>query len=209
MNEQIEQLRAIYLRNCQKKGCDIAGHLPFIYELATELKPEVIVHAGIRDGTSDSAFALAAVEQDSYLVDIDINEVSDPGLIEVRNTVDKWTFHQGRTDDPEIVKKVSVHDRKVDIFFTDTSHNYPDTKFELGTYTRFLSEKGIIMIHDMDPWNLFPDQTRAVNEFLADHPEFSVKVQKGNNGMAVLYRAEAHLCGVICDRDTGIGTHTR
>lgn len=208
MKEQIQKLKAIYDKNCAKSRCDIAGHLPLIYELATELKPRVIVHAGIRGGSSDSAFALAAVEQDIHLVDIDINDVSDRGLIEVRNTVDKWVFHHGRTDSQDIVNEVSKHSGQVDIFFTDTSHNYPDTKFELENYTKFLSNRGIIMIHDMDPWNHYPDQSRAVDEFLVDNPEFQVKVQKGNNGMAVLYRDEAHLYGVVCDRDTGIGTHT-
>lgn len=208
MENQINKVKAIYDRNCAKRRCDIAGHLPLIYELATELQPRVIVHAGIRGGSSDSAFALAALEQDIHLVDIDVNDVSDAGLIEVRDTVDKWVFHKGRTDNQDIVNAVSEHNGQVDIFFTDTSHNYPDTKFELENYTKFLSDRGIIMIHDMDPWKHYPDQAKAVDEFLEANPEFQVKVQKGNNGMAVLYRDEAHLCGVVCDKDTGIGTHT-
>lgn len=208
MENKIDKVKAIYDKNCSKSLCDIAGHLPLIYELATKLHPRVIVHAGIRGGSSDSAFALAALEQDIHLVDIDINDVSDANLIEVRNTVEKWVFHHGRTDNPDIVNAVSIHNGQVDIFFTDTSHNYEDTKFELENYTKFLSDRGIIMIHDMDPWTHYPDQAKAVDQFLEANPEFQVKVQKGNNGMAVLYRDESHLCGVVCDKDTGIGTHT-
>lgn len=208
MKEQITKVKAIYDRNCAKRRCDIAGHLPLIYELATKLKPRVIVQAGIRGGSSDSAFALASLEQNIHLVDIDINDVQDRELIKVRETVDKWVFYHGRTDSQDIVNAVSTYEGQIDIFFTDTSHNYADTKFELENYSKFLSDKGIIMIHDMDPWEHYPDQSRAVDEFLADNPQFQVKVQKGNNGMAVLYRDESHLCGVVCDKDTGIGTHT-
>ena len=208
MENSIQQLQEIYQEKCSAKGCDIAGHLPLLYELATTLKPRVVVHAGIRGGSSDSAFALAALEQNFTLIDIDINDVSHSGLIEVRESVDNWFFLHGRTDNEDIVNKVSEYSGKVDIFFTDTSHDYPDTKFELENYSKFLSDKGIILIHDMDPWNHYPQQSKAVDEFLSNNSEFKVKVQKGNNGMAVLYRDETHLGGVVCDKDTGIGTHT-
>lgn len=208
MENHINELKRIYELKRDKKGSDIAGHLPLLYELASTLKPRVIIHAGIRDGNSGSAFALATLENDLTLIDIDPTELRDKELVTVRNQVPNWIFLQGRTDKPEIVEELRKRKGKVDIFFTDTSHNYEDTRFELFTYKEFLSDTAIILIHDMDPWGRYEDQCRAVQEFLDDNPEFKYTCQTGNNGMGVLYRDEAHLGGVVCDNDLGIGTHT-
>ena len=64
-------------------------------------------------------------------------------------------------------------------------------------------------MHDMDPWAHFADQAKATDEWLAACSDWKVKLQKGNNGMAVFYRDEAHLCGVVCDNELPIGTHTK
>ena len=204
----LEKLKAVYDLNSTRSGSDIGGHLPLIYELTKAIKPRVIIQAGIRDGNSDCAFALAAIEDGATLVDIDINDVGNGVLTDVRDLEDNWTFLKGRTDSPEIVEEVQQYKGKVDIFFTDTSHNYKDTIFELNEYSKLLSPNGIIMIHDMDPWDQYPEQTRAVDEFLANNKKYKVKVQTGNNGMAVLYRLKKDLCDVKCDSDLGIGTHT-
>lgn len=204
----LEIIKEIYNTNCNRSNSDIAGHLPLLYEMCVAKKPKVVIQAGIRGGDSDSAFALAAIEQGFILEDVDIQEVGNDSIKTVREQTENWNFTKTRTDDSTYVDYLQQYKGKVDIFFTDTSHNYPDTKFELDNYSKLLSDTGIIMIHDMDPWTHFPDQSRAVDEFLVDNPEFKVKVQLGNNGMATLYRKKSHLNGVVCDNDTGIGTHT-
>jgi len=204
----LEKITNIYNEKKERLGSDIAGHLPFLYQITKATKPEVIIQAGIRDGNSDSAFAKAALELGATLVDIDMNDVQDGVIKDIRQQEDNWHFHLGRTDKQEIVDAVQQYRGKVGIFFTDTSHNYSDTKFELDTYSKLLSPEGIILIHDMDPWNQYPEQTRAVEDFLEKNTKWKYKVQKGNNGMATLYRLKKHLCNVKCDVDLGIGTHT-
>lgn len=208
MEKYIDELKQIYKEKCKKKGSDIAGHLPLLYELSTTIKPRVLIHAGIRDGNSGSAFALSALENNFTLIDIDPNELKDSKMVTIRNQVPNWIMLRGRTDKPDIVEELRKYKGKVDIFFTDTSHNYEDTRFELFTYKEFFSDTAIILIHDMDPWGRYADQCRAVQEFLDDNPEFKYTCQTGNNGMGVLYRDKSHLCGVVCDNDLGIGTHT-
>ena len=67
---------------------------------------------------------------------------------------------------------------------------------------------GVIITHDMDPWECFPEQSKAVDDWLANNPEWKHKTQKGNNGMTIFYRDESHLCGVKCDVDLKMGRLT-
>jgi len=208
----LETLQGLFEEKKNRSGSDIAGHLPLLLELVEAIKPKIIVHAGIRDGHSGAAFALGAFKVGSALVDVDIADYQNLGdskynFQEIREQLPFWTFKKGTTE--EVFPDLGGLVGKVDIFFTDTSHNYEDTKFEFDNYVTLLTPTGIIVTHDMDPWNQWPDQTRAIEEWLSNNPEWKYKVQKGNNGMAVFYRDETHLCGVICDNELPIGTHTK
>jgi len=207
----LETLQGLFEEKKNRSGSDIAGHLPLLLELVEAKKPKVIIHAGIRDGHSGAAFALGAYKVGATLVDVDMNDYqnlddSKYNFQELREKLSFWSFNQGSTE--EVFPKLINLKGQVDIFFTDTSHNYKDTKFELWNYMQLLSPTGIIMMHDMDPWEHFADQAKATDEWLAACSDWKVKLQKGNNGMAVFYRDEAHLCGVVCDNQLPIGTHT-
>ena len=207
----LETLEDLFNEKKNRSRSDIAGHLPYLLELVEAIKPKVIVHAGIRDGHSGAAFALGAYKVGAELVDVDVadyqNVESKHNFQELREKCSFWAFKQGTTE--AIFPQLSELLGKVDIFFTDTSHNYEDTKFELWNYMQLLSPTGIIIMHDMDPWAHFADQAKATDEWLAACSDWKVKLQKGNNGMAVFYRDEAHLCGVVCDNELPIGTHTK
>lgn len=207
----LETLQDLFEEKKNRSGSDIAGHIPFLLELVEAIKPKIIIHAGIRDGHSGAAFALGAYKVGATLIDIDMEDyqnLSDSkyNFQELRSKLPFWSFNQGTTK--EVFPKLNSLTGQVDIFFTDTSHNYDDTKFELWNYMQLLSPTGIIIMHDMDPWAHFPDQARATDEWLAACLDWKFKVQKGNNGMAIFYRDESHLCGVICDNQLPIGTHT-
>lgn len=208
----LETLQGLFEEKKNRSGSDIAGHLPLLLELVEAKKPRIILHAGIRDGHSGSAFALGAHKVGATLIDIDVEDYQNLGdskynFQELRNQLPFWSFKQGTTEN--VYPSLSNLMGQVDIFFTDTSHNYHDTKFELWNYMNLLSPTGIILMHDMDPWGHFAEQAKATDEWLENHPEWEVKLQKGNNGMAVFYRDEDHLCGVVCDNQLPIGTHTK
>jgi predicted O-methyltransferase YrrM len=209
----LETLQGLFEEKKNRIGSDIAGHLPYLLELVEAIKPKIIVHAGIRDGHSGAAFALGAFKVGSALVDIDMSDyqnLSDSkyNFQEIREQLPFWTFKKGTTE--AVFPDLDGLTGKVDIFFTDTSHNYADTKFEFDNYATLLSPTGVILTHDTDPWlGLWPDQTRAIEEWLLSNPEWKHKTQKGNNGMTVFYRDETHLCGVVCDNELSIGTHTK
>ena len=206
----IEILEGLYAEKCASKGSDIAGHLPHLRNLVETIKPKLIIHAGIREGNSGIALGIGAYNVNAKMIDIDLNDYinyeSAYDLIDIRNQISNWAFIQGSTE--QVFPQLAEYSGDVDIFFTDTSHNYEDTKFEFKNYATLLSPTGIILTHDMDPWNHWADQARAVDEWLVANPEWKHQTQKGNNGMTIFYRDEAHLCGVKCDVDLKMGRLT-
>ena len=133
----LETLQGLFEEKKNRSGSDIAGHLPLLLELVETIKPKVIIHAGIRDGHSGSAFALGAFKVGAALIDVDMEDyqnLSDSkyNFQELRSKLPFWSFQKGSTE--EVFPKLSNLAGKVDIFFTDTSHNYEDTKFELWNY---------------------------------------------------------------------------
>ena len=147
----LEILEDLFNEKKNRSGSDIAGHLPYLLELVEAIKPKVIVHAGIRDGHSGAAFALGAYKVGAELVDVDMadyqNVVSKYNFQELREKCSFWAFKQGTTE--AVFPQLSELLGKVDIFFTDTSHNYEDTKFEFDNYATLLTPTGVIITHDM------------------------------------------------------------
>ena len=203
LETKIDLLRTIYNVKRSNIYSDIAGHLPLLYKLAQTIKPRVIIHSGVRDGNSCSAFALAQLENGGKLIDIDVLKNSDGDLRKIRDNTENWEMNINNVQDKDLLIKLQDYKGLVDIWFSDTCHSYNGTKFELEEYTKLLSSKGIILIHDMDPWNSYEGQTKAIEQWMEKNSEWKVKIQKGHNGMAVFYRNEKHLCGVKCDSNVG------
>ena len=184
---------------------DIAGHVPLIYKLASKIKPRVIIQNGVRNGNSGISLAIAQLENNNLLVDIDLVDLMDGDMREIRNTVpDNWINFIGNVQSTDILAELQEYKGKVDLFFSDTSHNYEDTIFELEHYMPLLSPTGIMLMHDMDPWNRYKGQAKALDEYFSKRPEWNWCVQTGNNGIGIFYRDEEHLHGIKCNNDIGI-----
>tara|TARA_Y100001963_G_scaffold159405_1_gene262941 strand:+ start:6034 stop:7473 length:1440 start_codon:yes stop_codon:yes gene_type:complete len=184
---------------------DIAGHIPLIYKLASKIKPRVIIQNGVRNGNSGISLAIAQLENNNLLVDIDLIDLMDDDMREIRNTVsNNWINFIGNVQSTDILAELQEHKGKVDLFFSDTSHNYEDTLFELEHYMPLLSPTGIMLMHDLDPWNRYKGQARALDEYFTKHPEWNWCVQTGNCGLGIFYRDKKHLGGVQCNNDVGV-----
>lgn len=201
----IKKLKAIYNNKLALTSGDIAGHLPLFQELTEKIKPQVVIHNGVRDGNSSCAFVIKVLEAGGKQIDIDLTENQDVDQVRIRKELnsDQWEHWVTDVKSIDVINKLQEYKGKVDIFFSDTSHNYQDTLFELIHYTPLLSDKGIMIIHDMDPWDQYPEQSRAIEEWMKDYPQWKAKVQKGCSGIGIFYRDEEHLHGIKCDSDVG------
>jgi predicted O-methyltransferase YrrM len=74
-----------------------------------------------------------------------------------------WTFVQGNA----LNLLPPVFPQELDLVFIDTFHLYSQTKRELTHFEPYLASRSWIVLHDAVT---FPGVSRAVKEFLEEHP---------------------------------------
>jgi predicted O-methyltransferase YrrM len=131
-----------------------SGHRQFAEWLVSYMKPEVIVDLGVDHGYSSFSFALPRVGHvygiDNFVGD-DFIGTEDLGLKynfvmmkrEKLHLQDNLTFIKG--DFNEVAE---TWDKKIDILHIDGSHHYEDVKKDFETWSKFLSDDGVILLHD-------------------------------------------------------------
>jgi len=163
---------------------DLASAVLLLYNKVLELKAKLVLELGVRSGISTRAFLLALKETNGKLISIDIKDY--PGTRETikRMNLDKyWTFIVA--DDREYYKEL---DKKFDIIFIDTSHEYKHTLFEIEKYSRFLKPRGVLLLHDTRAKD-YPGVKKAILTFLEKHPEWEFKELGSVHGLGQLQRA--------------------
>jgi predicted O-methyltransferase YrrM len=82
------------------------------------------------------------------------------GWIIPKSLKGKWELLLGRTSDrlSELLCKVGP----VDVFFHDSEHSYENMYWEFRTLWPSLRKGGILMAHNIDVNNAFPDFERSV-----------------------------------------------
>ena len=89
----------------------------------------------------------------TYLVDA-CNGIGGPNDLENESSFFRSTFY------PRLIKATSVdayhdffirQDIKIDLLWIDGDHSYEGVKTDFDLYSKILSDKGVIIIHDTDP----------------------------------------------------------
>ena len=75
----------------------------------------------------------------------------------------KLVLISGNSDEKKIISTVEKF-QPFDLIFIDGSHEYKDVKNDLTVYSKFLSENGILAVHDLHN-NDYPGVSKAWNEF--------------------------------------------
>ena len=131
-----------------------SGHRQFAEWLVSYMKPEVIVDLGVDHGYSSFSFALPRVGHvygiDNFVGD-DFIGTEDLGLKydfvmmkrEKLHLQDNLTFIKG--DFNEVAQ---TWDKKIDILHIDGSHHYEDVKKDFETWSKFVNDDGVILLHD-------------------------------------------------------------
>lgn len=129
------------------------GHRGFAEWLVTYLQPKVVVDLGVDLGFSTFSFAMPRI---GHVYGIDTFEGDDfTGKTDGSNynyvlskreklfMNDNVTFIKGYFDDV-----AKTWDKKIDILHIDGSHHYEDVKRDFETWSKFLSDDGVILLHD-------------------------------------------------------------
>ncbi len=148
----------------------------------------VIIELGVRTGVS-SAIWLAGIEkaERGRLWSVDIDEPSGSYVHQIIGHP-AWTFHRGNDLDLAVLAPEDA-----DILFVDTSHAYEHTLAELRLFTPKLQSEGVVFLHDSnvedvgagdEPWSV----RRAIDTFIAEHPEWTVEHSADRFGLALMVR---------------------
>jgi predicted O-methyltransferase YrrM len=172
-------------------GTDISDHLAFLKQITIDKDAKIVMEIGVRGGESTIAFLTGLEKTGGFMYSCDLNPPSFP----VNSLYGKTPWDHFAGGDRNYVgysEQLGIRGR-VDLLHIDTSHNYEDTKFELENFVPYLNETGVLLMHDVDPESMYPDQMRAIHEWCANNPQWHYTYRAGNNGMAVIYRDETHL----------------
>lgn len=154
LKERTDAIDKLFLTNLNDTPATAwTGHRQFAEWLVKFVNPKVIVDLGVDYGYSTFSFAIPRIGHvygiDNFSGD-DFVGTHIPGKYEYvmmkrekLHLKDNVTIIQG--DFNEIAK---TWDKPIDILHIDGSHHYDDVKRDFETWIKFLSDDGVILLHD-------------------------------------------------------------
>ena len=142
-----------------------------LYTIVRALKPKTIVETGVSNGVS-SRCILEALKRNEYgtLYSIDLPiEISlavihpnkEIGWVVPNRLKQRWKLIFG--DSKVLLSKVLSEHSEIDIFLHDSYHTYDFMTFEFKLAWKYLSDKGILLSHDINVNDAFEDFKKEVN----------------------------------------------
>jgi glycosyltransferase involved in cell wall biosynthesis len=128
------------------------GHRDFAEWIVRYTNPEVIVDLGVDFGFSTFCFAIPRIGKvygiDNFAGDNFVGKVDAYPFVSMKreklHLQDTLEFIKG--DFEEVAK---TWDKKIDILHIDGSHHYEDIKRDFETWSKFVKEDGVILLHDV------------------------------------------------------------
>ena len=115
-------------------------------------EPENILDIGSRGTT----FFILSKFSKGKKVAVDITNLEDRVYMAMYG--EDWNFFVGDSQTEETRNKVSEFCNKFDIIFIDADHSYNGVKRDFELYKELLSDRGVILFHDIDPSHIFPGE---------------------------------------------------
>lgn len=151
--ERTKAIDHLFLTNLDDLHSCWKGHRGFAHWLVNNVKPKVTVDLGVDHGFSSFTFAIPRIGHvygiDSFEGDQYAGERNDATYQLVLDRQEKLhlkknlTFIKGYFDD--VAKD---WDKEIDILHIDGDHAYESVKRDYETWSKFLSENGVVLFHD-------------------------------------------------------------
>jgi FkbM family methyltransferase len=151
--ERHQAIDKLFLTNLEDLHTCWKGHRGFAEWLVSYLKPEVTVDLGVDWGFSTFCFAMPRIGHvygiDSFEGDEYAGYMDDSVYNLVLNKQEKLhlkdniTFIKSYFDDV-----AKTWDKKIDILHIDGDHSYESVKNDFETWSKFVNEDGVILLHD-------------------------------------------------------------
>lgn len=104
-------------------------------------------------GTTGATFFILSRLATGKKVAIDIRDVR--AKIHTFMFGHDWCFFQGDSQTPEMQKNVRSYCDEFDLIFVDGDHRYQGVKRDFENYRDLLSDRGVMLFHDVDPDHAF------------------------------------------------------
>ena len=152
LHERTEAIDKLFLTNLEDiPNRSWYGHRLFAEWIVKYLNPEVTVDLGVALGFSTFCFAMPRIGKvygiDNFIGDDFVGEMNSYSFVCGKR--DKLQLH----DNVEFIKGdfnevARTWDKKIDILHIDGSHHYEDVKRDFETWSQFVNDGGVILIHD-------------------------------------------------------------
>lgn len=160
----------------------IHDHLPTLFMLTKELHLARVLELGVEFGNSTVALLEAVSKIDGHVWSIDLNPcLETKALVQECGLEKYWTFVQD--NDLEI-----SWNRPIDHLFIDTFHISKQTFAELNKFEPFVTEGGIISLHDSYS---FPGVSRSVKKYFAGRDDIALYEYRNDHGLLVIRKRKS------------------
>ncbi len=181
LKERTDAIDNLFLNNLDDTPATAwSGHRNFAEWLVKFLNPKVIVDLGVDYGFSTFSFALPRIGHvygiDNFVGDDFVGKDTERykydfvsmkrEKLHLQNNI---TFIEGTFDEV-----AETWDKKIDILHIDGSHHYEDVKKDFETWSKFVSDDGVVLMHDTCVENFLGNEY-GVKKFFdeLDMPKFT------------------------------------
>ena len=192
------------IQHMRAKNCVCIGSGGgFIPRIMTQARRD-LYDQGIFDGNNEFNWGDIGA---TYVVDA-CNGIGGPTDLEDEKSFYRTHFY------PRFVKDTSenayynffvLQDIKIDVLFIDGDHSYEGVKLDFELYSKLLSPKGIILIHDTDAEyeeTLIVSEDAKKNNYRFDGPSRLVEELEKNNEWNLV---KLHNFGILKDKPSSSG----
>ena len=133
-----------------------------LYTLCRKVKPDVVIETGVASGVSSSYILCGLHENNNgvlYSIDLSWREGQSGWLVPDYLRY-RWQLIMGRSSDklPPLLGGLKT----IDIFLHDSEHTYQNMLFEYQAAWTHLRPGGLLLSHNIDTNNAFPDFCESV-----------------------------------------------
>jgi predicted O-methyltransferase YrrM/glycosyltransferase involved in cell wall biosynthesis len=152
--ERTDAIDKLFLTNLDDTPATAwSGHRQFAEWLVSYTKPEVTVDLGVDYGYSTFSFAIPRVGQvygiDNFTGDDFVGTHIPQKYSYVMMKREKLHLQDNVTIiEGDFNEVAQTWDKKIDILHIDGSHHYEDVKKDFETWSKFVNDDGVILLHD-------------------------------------------------------------
>jgi len=129
-----------------------------LYVICRKLRPDNVVETGVAGGVS-SSYILCALETNNngklYSIDLPWAGTGESGWLIPDYLRHRWQLLTGRSSEKltPLLRKLG----EIDVFLHDSEHTYRNMLWEYETVWTYLKSGGILLSHNVDYSDAFPD----------------------------------------------------